>query len=292
MFNHFPYIGRNGVRVGINTSIPTSEPSQNLWTPEDDVSGQLMWMDASDTSTITVDGNNYVTSWNDKSSNTHTFTPVSAATGDTPPLSNFEQLNGLNTLTYEGGNSRGLSMSGDISATASDYIVIYVVDPDTVGSDVYLTDNSDIRLVTTYYTTQGNNGIGFHPNSSGSWVVSGQSTSAPQINTFNLGNNSQSEAFLNGTSVVQGSWIQRAIITDFFIGSRTDGTSKVIDGKLGEFIIYNRTETALQQKLEGYLAHKWGLANNLPNDHPYKNSAPTVSDSGGGFPYTFPIILS
>jgi len=28
------------------------------------------------------------------------------------------------------------------------------------------------------------------------------------------------------------------------------------------------------EKLEGYLAHKWGLAGNLPVSHPYKNAAP------------------
>ena len=28
------------------------------------------------------------------------------------------------------------------------------------------------------------------------------------------------------------------------------------------------------EKAEGYLAHKWGLASNLPSSHPYKNSAP------------------
>jgi hypothetical protein len=29
-----------------------------------------------------------------------------------------------------------------------------------------------------------------------------------------------------------------------------------------------------RQKLEGYLAHKWGLTANLPSDHPYKTVAP------------------
>ena len=29
-----------------------------------------------------------------------------------------------------------------------------------------------------------------------------------------------------------------------------------------------------RQKIEGYLAHKWGLAANLPADHPYKTEAP------------------
>ena len=29
------------------------------------------------------------------------------------------------------------------------------------------------------------------------------------------------------------------------------------------------------EKVEGYLAHKWGLTDNLPNNHPYKNKVPT-----------------
>jgi hypothetical protein len=32
--------------------------------------------------------------------------------------------------------------------------------------------------------------------------------------------------------------------------------------------------TESRQKIEGYLAHKWGLTANLPNDHPYKINAP------------------
>jgi hypothetical protein len=32
--------------------------------------------------------------------------------------------------------------------------------------------------------------------------------------------------------------------------------------------------TADRQRVEGYLAHKWGLTANLPADHPYKNAAP------------------
>jgi hypothetical protein len=29
-----------------------------------------------------------------------------------------------------------------------------------------------------------------------------------------------------------------------------------------------------QQKIEGFLANKWGLTADLPLDHPYKNNAP------------------
>jgi hypothetical protein len=49
------------------------------------------------------------------------------------------------------------------------------------------------------------------------------------------------------------------------------------DGDIAEIVIVG---SALgegdRQKLEGYLAHKWGLVANLPVDHPYKSAAPTV----------------
>ena len=62
------------------------------------------------------------------------------------------------------------------------------------------------------------------------------------------------------------------------------GTSTAVPGsagggnsQVGELII---CDTALstddRQKLEGYLAWKWGLEANLPSGHPYKEAAPTA----------------
>jgi hypothetical protein len=31
-----------------------------------------------------------------------------------------------------------------------------------------------------------------------------------------------------------------------------------------------------RQRIEGYLAHKWGLVGSLPSGHPYKTAAPTL----------------
>jgi hypothetical protein len=50
-----------------------------------------------------------------------------------------------------------------------------------------------------------------------------------------------------------------------------------LTGDLGELIV---TRTALtlaeRQRLEGYAAHKWGLAGNLPGDHPYRSAPPLI----------------
>ena len=57
--------------------------------------------------------------------------------------------------------------------------------------------------------------------------------------------------------------------------------SQTFGGKLFEFIVAQGQpgtgggdKTYIEQA-EGYIAHKWGLTANLPNSHPYKNTAPT-----------------
>ena len=58
--------------------------------------------------------------------------------------------------------------------------------------------------------------------------------------------------------------------------------SQELDGRLAEFIAYaaipgrSGTDLTELEKAEGYLAWKWGLVNNLPSSHPYKNSPPTA----------------
>jgi hypothetical protein len=53
-----------------------------------------------------------------------------------------------------------------------------------------------------------------------------------------------------------------------------------LTGDFCELIILNSlASTDTRQTAEGYLAHKWGLAGSLPNDHPYKNAAPGASET-------------
>ncbi len=51
--------------------------------------------------------------------------------------------------------------------------------------------------------------------------------------------------------------------------------NRFYQGTIFEVIIYDRAlDTESTQKVEGYLAHKWALAGNLPANHPYKTSPP------------------
>ena len=48
-------------------------------------------------------------------------------------------------------------------------------------------------------------------------------------------------------------------------------------GDLAEVVIFNSTLTvANREKVEGYLAHKWGIQSTLPANHPYRNTAPSA----------------
>jgi hypothetical protein len=65
------------------------------------------------------------------------------------------------------------------------------------------------------------------------------------------------------------------------VGTGSVGTPKLLNDDSWQLDVYellfvSGVISAIErQKLEGYLAHKWNLAGNLPADHPWKNQAPT-----------------
>jgi hypothetical protein len=58
--------------------------------------------------------------------------------------------------------------------------------------------------------------------------------------------------------------------------------SQYWQGYAAEIIVFTGTVTdSERQKVEGYLAWKWGLQSLLPSTHPYKSFAPTQQASPG-----------
>ena len=50
--------------------------------------------------------------------------------------------------------------------------------------------------------------------------------------------------------------------------------SQIQDADWGELIMTEDVSQSNSDKIEGYLAHKWGLTTDLPSAHPYKTTAP------------------
>jgi hypothetical protein len=81
--------------------------------------------------------------------------------------------------------------------------------------------------------------------------------------------------YVNGSLYGSNGFAPNTVPGPIQLGTRTDGQTRI--GKLSEIVYVNRgLALSQQQQLEGYLAWKWGLQTNLPSNHPYRNTAPTV----------------
>lgn len=118
-----------------------------------------------------------------------------------------------------------------------------------------------------------------------SGYVSG-SASAPSVDTtkfqIHLVNDTGSavSASVNGSSLSSpASYSPRGslpspVSSRMFLRAAT--VSNAWRGDVGEIVVCSVLSESDRQKLEGYLAHRWGIASDLASGHPYKNNPPTV----------------
>ena len=251
-----------------------------------------LWLDAADASTITESGGK-VSQWDDKSGNDNHG--KQSASGR-QPVTNSRTLNGLNAIDFD----------GDVLVSAVN--INRSVLPDL---SVYAVFARDVSLNAGFFG-QDNGGwdrlVSMQNSPSGHWQVSRSGAlentgitadndphvmsltwdvSASNGSSFSIDGGS-AHVFTEGT----GDGTNRTAIGAFY----TNG-SNPFNGILAELIIIpSITSDTNRQKLEGYLAHKWGLKANLPQDHPYKATAPgktgqadvtfTAPASDGGSPIT------
>jgi hypothetical protein len=234
----------------------------NLWTPA--LISTSAWYDASDESTITTDVG--VSQWDDKSGNSNDATQ---AVGANQPTTGND-YNGLNSLYFSGGNDYLLSTLEQLTTVT----IFAVLEPEQKGvnlASLYLTTSTAFDSGGCYAETE--------------VYATGDPKATVRYGTLLP----SSQRSYNGEVAGSPSVFQKGIFghwgtglntqnLDYYIGARADlWSGGFYKGKMGELIIVpSQLSEADRQKIEGYLAWKWGLESNLPVDHPYKNSAPTV----------------
>ena len=233
-----------------------------------------LWLDAADASTITQSGG-AVSQWSDKSGNSkHVF----QATPSLQPTYSSAILNSLPVIRFDGSDDR-LATSAALltqqtfgiyaitanrnpageSGTMGQYIL------DDVGRTLFFQNGITTRLGAMF---------------SGQGIAVYAGTANSQFHIFGYeGNNVSYTLHYEGASVATGSIAGSSISnTTFKIGETAAGSGGLffpaaLDA--AEIVItLAPLSVAERQKLEGYLAHKWGLTANLPAAHPYKNSVP------------------
>lgn len=89
---------------------------------------------------------------------------------------------------------------------------------------------------------------------------------------------------VNGTLATQTAMAARAFAspTRFAIGGEWTGAGIVVATRLhgvtAEVVVCKDETTRDRERLEGYLAWKWALVDNLPASHTYKNRPPLIGD--------------
>jgi hypothetical protein len=241
--------------------------NETVWNPS--MISTALWLDAADASTITeISG--AVSQWNDKSGNGRNATQSTSS--KRPALISAGQA-GKSVFRFDG---------------SDDWLdAAYEMPIHNIGLFVAWKLNSGSTLSNKTV-------IGMRPTSNGRFYVSslqhwkgGTNISVTDNNDWRIsylsGSSTQVIASINGGNVSTASDTSTATTANVVIGGSAFATeateplpSNFCNSDLGEIVIVLGTpSTDTRQRIEGYLAHKWGLTASLPSDHPYKTVGPT-----------------
>jgi hypothetical protein len=253
------------------------------WTPANITTA--LWLDASDSGTLTLSGSN-VTQWSDKSGNARHATPPLAG----KPTYSASGINSMGSVVFPS-TAAPLVTSSFANPSGSDGILVAMVLEKT-GEPVNYSNsltkgavNSQWSNVIERPAAGGKSNLRTNisaGNNAASTTNFG--TNTPRVLTGVISNAGIAQFFTGNAEGSQGaasrSFGSSSALT---IGSSPDSsyTSNVFQGRIAEIVlVHGDVTTSTRQKLEGYLAHKWGLASSLPVDHPYKSAPPYLYAPG------------
>ena len=261
-------IGNNRISIASDNRFRTYS---GLWTPED-LGDIIYWYDFSDESTVTI-GATGISEIDNKGGDSDFNLTNNVAS--TQPLYNDTQ-NGLKVSTYDGIDDN-LNRNVDFDSRYHKSTFLIVFNPISVsnagvavfthnanGHDWEIAAGSDTNWDGEFRTNRGTN---VKYNSTIGWQIIGW-TADLEVAGGNI------DLYLNGTyknnTTVSEDFDTTSI--DIILG-RDRGGTEFLNCQIGEALLIPNTQNA-RIRTEGYLAHKWGLVDSLPSDHPYKHLIP------------------
>jgi hypothetical protein len=264
---------------GLQTSLPANHPHKTAGPTYEEpvfvptlISRNQIWFDAFDAS-YAVSGTT-VTGWTNKTGNSN------ASTGGGTVRINQSTLNGKSSVRFAAGTNfltvgaqsyttsyRNLFFVVTVGASGSHYT--YLNCDDVICGQCYSWDDGDIEL-----NKAGT--LGIRTSTPTNFF---SSTSVVSICTSSGGNtgifvNGISQTITNNNVGTGGFWSTGTTSVTITLGGRSGFTGGTTD--MYELLQYDGSLTPSQrQRVEGYLAQKWGIHSSLPANHPYKTTAPT-----------------
>lgn len=229
------------------------------------------WLDAMDSSTLLLDGKNGIKRWKDKSGqgreliqNESFARPVYTKSG-----------------AYAGIEFQGTNQFLEIpraSEMVRNQFTIFVVEKrKSAKSENYFMGGTNLQRnanLVLGYANERTGLMAFWANDTAAPVPSYQSSSEQSRLWCFKKPAGGKQLTIDGGAVNQSNSNTDSLISwnGAALGRYFD---KFYQGILYEIIVYTTAlDLEAQQKVEGYLAHKWAIASNLPSSHPYKVSPP------------------
>lgn len=242
------------------------------------LSNLKLWLDASDTSTISLSGSN-VTQWNDKSGNGYNF---SQGTATRQPQSGTRTQNGKNILNFDGGDilvSTNTAATWNFLHNASKATIFMALVADTTTSMVVMDNSQESNTYVGIVLMQTSGTTIYHSvmngDNTGNRVISASANIGASAGTFyetsilsdptNATTANRSYIRRNGGTDVQANIGTGAYTTNnatyvLQIGARANMNDTFFDGAIGEIIIYQGLLNASERNLvDNYLRGKWAL---------------------------------
>ena len=241
-----------------------------LWTPAD--IDTVAWYDAYTTASIGFSAGTSVSAWYDKSGNGYDLTQTSGS--EQPTYIASDPLMNNYPTVFSGDNIAQQMNSGTISGSVKRaYFVTY----QGAGTNLTWSTHGSIFAVPAGSLTR----LTGRQNDFEIW--DNQSANNFDLNGSTYRNGDQNNVAppnTLGTLPMPATLWRTTSATNYtgqiwrVLGNSGPGWASYYGG-LSELIFTDGTEDlATQQKIEGYLAWKWGIQDNLPSDHPYKNRRP------------------
>ncbi len=242
------------------------------------ISGCALWLDAADTTSLTLSGSN-VTAWNDKSGTSRTVTLSGTST----------YSNTTNTVSTT--TSSFLYANVDSRKTTTTYFNVFIVykwtgsgsgtDQSLWGNDVGGGWNRG-QLLTFPLASSFAYGLTYAGTNPYTVAVSGLNNANKLLYTatYAYGITNSTGVYVNGSAassfVTELAASSQSSTTNTYFGT-INGSTYIAPLDINEILVYNVSLTATQrQQIEGYLAKKWGLQSSLPTTHLYATGLPST----------------
>ena len=250
---------------GCSDSIEGVSPiPANPWSPAEITTS--VWLDAADASTITADGNG-VSQWDDKSGNDHHAVQT---TNTYKPAHVQNDLAGKDGVDFYSNKS----LRKNTGTQTVGYVIAVLKAENTTWNNYHTIFGH--RANSRFGGIMQSGNTGFHNNVyPGSVWVDGTSQTVAQSGFSTINSPHIWSYTPNGNTV-------KTLTNGYNMGSFDNNNGHGSATHYEVVVLPTIPTDAEREKLEGYLAHKWGLSANLPDGHPYKNAAPESTIVGGG----------